>query len=272
MKSKTAVLVTSCDAFEDCWAPFAHGMTKYWPDCPYPAYLITNEKVFAGKGLQSLQIRPDQGWARNLRAAVAAVDADVILYSHEDFWIKAKVDTAEIAAFVDLIRSGHADYIRLYPAPSPDRPSHLDGRIGELATEAPYRTSLQMALWRTSVLLELLRDDESCWEFELIGTSRSRRYGNRFLCVNRSQAASTGQRQAGIQYVCTAINKGRWATEAIEYCRREGLAVDFTNRPNETWWDDAMRAHPWLRFFGRIGKVVRNPRLLISRAHRLVAG
>ncbi len=263
--SKTAILITSCDAFEDCWAPYAHGLHKYWPDCPFPVFLITNEKVFPDPSITSLQIRPDRGWAKNLRQAMDSVDAEVLLYTHEDFWLRSPVDTEEIREFVDHVVAGRADYIRLYPAPGPDRPFTPDPRLGVLAEKAPYRTSLQTALWRKSMLQELLCDDESCWQFELDGTPRSRVYTDRFLCVQPAKAVRGRSRPIGLDYVCTAINKGRWATEAVEYAKREGLSIDFSNRPLETWWDDAMRLYPACRHFGRLIKAAKNPGLVLTR-------
>jgi hypothetical protein len=262
---KTAILITSCDAFEDCWGPWAHGFHKYWPDCPFPVFLITNEKTCSDPAITSLRILPDRGWAKNLRQAMDAVDAEILLYTHEDFWISAPVDTAEIMDFVGHVAAGKADYIRLYPAPGPDHTFPADPRLGVLADKAPYRTSLQAALWRKSVLRDLLRDDESCWGFELDGTPRSRVYGDRFLCVQPRTALPGRTRPIGLDYVCTAINKGRWATEAVQYADREGLEIDFANRPLETWWDDAMRVNPAYRQLGRLIKAVKNPRLLLSR-------
>ena len=262
---KAAILITSCDAFEDCWAPYAHGLHKYWPDCPFPVFLITNEKAFPDPSITSLQIRPDRGWAKNLRQAMESLDADILLYTHEDFWLRSPVDTKEILEFVDHVVGGRADYIRLYPAPGPDRPFAPDPRLGLLAEKAPYRTSLQTAIWRKSVLQELLCDDESCWQFELDGTPRSRVYTDRFLCVQPAKVVRGRSRPIGLDYVCTAINKGRWATEAVEYARREGLSIDFSNRPLETWWDDAMRLYPACRHFGRLIKAAQNPSLVLSR-------
>lgn len=265
VETKTAILITSCDAFEDCWGPYAHGLHKYWPDCPFPVFLITNDKTFSDPSIKSLRIKPDRGWARNLRHAMDAVDAEILLYTHEDFWLSAPVDTAEILDFVGHVAADRADYIRLYPAPAPDEPFAADPRLGVLADNAPYRTSLQAALWRKSVLQDLLRDDESCWGFELDGTPRSRRYAERFLCVQPRIAVPGRNHPIGLHYVCTAINKGRWATEAVQYAKREGLAIDFSNRPLETWWDDAMRLYPACRHFGRLLKAVTNPRLVLDR-------
>jgi hypothetical protein len=262
---RTALLITSCDAFEDCWAPYAHGLHKYWPDCPFPVYLITNQKQFRDPVIRAIPVTPDRGWAKNLRQAVSQLDADILLYTHEDFWISEPVDTQAILDYVALIRDGLADYIRLYPAPGPDRPFGRDDRLGVLDAQAPYRTSLQKALWRKSVLLDLLRDEESCWQFELDGTPRSRSYGDRFLCVRPTSAVPGRKLPCGVNYVCTAINKGRWSTEAVQYVEREGLKVDFSTRPRETWWDDMMRVSPAAKQLGRVLKGLRNPRLVFER-------
>jgi hypothetical protein len=263
--SSPAILITSCDVFEDCWTPYAHGLHKYWPDCPFPVHLITNEKRFDDPVISSLQIRPDRGWAKNLRQALDSLDAEILLYTHEDFWLASPVDTAEILEFVEHIADGHADYIRLYPTPAPDRPFPPDLRLGVLSDKASYRTALQAALWRKSVLQDLLRDEESCWQFELDGTPRSRVYTDRFLSVKPMHSVSGRTKPVGLNYVCTAINKGRWATEAVEYAQREGLAIDFSNRPLETWWDDTMRVYPLARQFGRLLKAVRSPRMVLDR-------
>lgn len=264
----TVILVTSCDAFADCWEPFSHGLRRYWPDCPFPVHLICNELDFKDPVIKPLRISPDLGWARNLRYAIERLQADIIIYSHEDFWIQSPVDTAAIAAYVQAVRAGVADYIRLYPAPPPDRPLASDARLGILADNAPYRTSLQMAIWRVDVLLELLRDDESCWHFELRGTRRSRCYGNRFLCVRGHPAAGN---HAGIDYVCTAINKGLWSRGARDYAAAEGLTIDFSKRGHETWWHEYRRDHSWAMQVDRVLRGLRQPGFVLNRVGQWVS-
>lgn len=41
------MMVSSTDSYEDCWNPYFLLMQKFWPDCPYPVVLNTEEKSYA---------------------------------------------------------------------------------------------------------------------------------------------------------------------------------------------------------------------------------
>jgi hypothetical protein len=102
---------------------------------------------------------------------------------------------------------------------------------------------MQIALWRSDVLSELLVPGESVWQFEVAGSRRSRCYGDTFLSV---KAHGDDPYYWGVYYVCTAVNAGRWSRAAKRYAAVEHVAVDFSQRRSETWWDDFKRS-------GRIG-------------------
>lgn len=205
--------------------PFCHGLAKYWPDCPYPLYFITNQKTPPCG--QTIAVGADRGWSGNLLIALRQIETPLVLYAQEDYWITRAVDQSMIADYVSLLEQGRADYIRLYPAPGPDYPFPLDNRLGIWAQHAPYRTSNQMSLWRRSVLQDLLRADETGWNFEVWGSLRSRKYAERFLCVSK--------RKYGISYVFTAIVDGEWIPAARQYAASEGIDVDFDSLPTKPW-------------------------------------
>ena len=46
MLQNTALLVSSCDKYSDCWDPFFKLLSIYWKDLEYPVYLITEEKEY----------------------------------------------------------------------------------------------------------------------------------------------------------------------------------------------------------------------------------
>jgi len=139
--------------------------------------------------------------------------------------LKKPVVTENILAYVALMEKGVADYIRLYPAPPPDSEFSGDSRLGVIAPDAPYRASNQMALWRKTVQMELLDPKESGWTFEVEASRRSRKYGDRFLCVKSVRH--------GMDYVFTAVVNGEWIPEAHEYARKEGIDVDFDGLPKK---------------------------------------
>lgn len=270
MLEDVSVVVSSCDSFAACWPPLMHGFERYWPDGPRPIRLIANRLAFKHPRTSVFSTGPDHGWARNLRMALAATPQPFILYMQEDYWIDRLVDTALIDSYVEHFRSGRLDYLRLVPVPPGTEPCGFDDRIRLLAPQARYRTSLQAALWRKTVLLDMLQDDESPWNFELVGNDRSRVYGTRFGCVTgrNLQTAAAGN----LSYVCTAINKGRWSTDAVRYAKREGLHVEFGTRSKETWLDDFRRHSAFGRALNFVERVVCKPHRVWHHCKRFICG
>jgi len=231
-------LVSSFDGLSDCWGPFCHGLVKYWPDCPYPVYLIANSKHFENDRVSVIKVGEDKGWSRNLLAALGQIDSKYIMYFQEDYWINEKVNSTAISDYLSIMDREGAHYIRLLSFPPPDQDFPLDDRLGMIATEASYRTALQIAFWRKEVLQALIDPEETPWDFEIKGTERSRRYGEGFLCV---KPLGDDPYHYGIRYVCTAVNRGRWSKQAKLYAKTEGLDVNFRNLPSETWWHEYQR-------------------------------
>lgn len=212
-----SILVSTFDGYQMCWEPFCYGLRKYWHDVPYELAFITNH-LLAPCG-RSIRVGQDRGWANNLIEALKQTPTPYVIYAQEDYWLNKPVDTAQIRSYVELMEQDRADYIRLFPVPPPDEPFADDERLGVISTNSGYRASLQMALWRKEVLIDILKTDETGWAFELEGTIRSRKYGARFLSVKKARY--------GISYIFTAIVNGEWTKAAHEYAANEGIYVDF---------------------------------------------
>ena len=212
------LLVSSCDAYADCWAPFFHGLRTYWPDCPYPVSLIANQASPSFAGVSVIAVGPDQGWASNLLAALDQIDEPHVLYCQEDYWISRTVDQAAIASYAAFAEE--ADYVRLMPQPPPDGAIAADERLAAVGERAEYRTSLQMALWRADALRASLLPGQTPWQFEVAGDS------------GRLRAYCVREPADGIGYVL-AVARGRWCRSALEYAQREGLELDLSRRPTE---------------------------------------
>jgi len=247
-----SIFISSFDGFSDCWKPYYHGLQKYWPDCPYEIFITTNFKESGDASIRTIKVGEDKGWSRNTLHALSKITSPYIIYTHEDFWINHRVQTHIIEEYVDMMDKGRADYIRLFPCPEPDYEHEYDKRLGVLADNAAYRTSLQVAIWRKSVFQELIVEEENPWQFETQGTIRSKKYGPRFLSVRRFYDAKKEPFHYGIDYVCTAINKGKWSKAAKIYASQEGLAINFSNRPHETSWHDFVRSTLFGASIGRI--------------------
>jgi hypothetical protein len=240
-----SIVVSSYDGFSDCWAPFFHGINKYWKDCPYAIYLITNFKDFRAERCQPIKLGEDRGWSRNLLTVLERISTPYVLYFQEDYWISRPVNTAKIAEYVALMEEKRIDYVRLRALPPPDHDFPHDPCLGLLDEGAKYRNSLQAALWRKSVLHDLINPEESPWQFESAGNVRSRKYRDTFLSV---KIHGTDPQYYGIYYTCTAVCMGRWTAAAKQYSQDEGLDLDFSLRPSENWFDEFRRQTRWVNW------------------------
>lgn len=217
------LLVSSCDKYSPCWDPFAHGLQKYWPDHP-ALYTITNH-LFPNYG-KVIRLGQDRGWAVNLSSALDQIDAPYILYAQEDYWLTHPVDNQVISDYLALLDNGQLGSLRLFPAPPPTGEVFQgDERLGIVPKGAEYRTSLQLTLWKKTLLQSLLVIDESPWAFELHGSRRSDALDDIFVCVRT--------KKNGIQYTFTAIVDGLWSPLAYEYARKENITIHFDQLPQK---------------------------------------
>ena len=231
---EASVLVLSCDRYADLWQPFFTLFHRYWPDCPYPVYLGTNELAYDETEVTSLQAGEDRGWAVGAHAVLAQIPTRYVIVLLEDYLLTAPADTARIAELVGLASDDGLGCLRL--APVPGAAVELPGLpgVGELPRGAPYRVSLQAAVWDVRTLGALILDGESPWLLETAGSQRSNLRDEAFLSVTQDAAWP-------LPYLATAIVRGRWIREGVELCRREGIEPDLGVRPVETSWQRLRR-------------------------------
>lgn len=264
MDSSCAVIIASCKAYSDSWGPFFTQFFKYWPDCPFPIYLITEGGEQPDLRVSMLILQKDNGWSDNVRYALDVLGVSHVLYILDDVPFMSPVDTKRIKALLALMRTERAAYLRLFPAPEPTQPYKQYTEVGLVDSTAPYRTSTMAALWDVKTLKDLLVPKENAWQFEILGTERSRTYPRPFLSVWKKDGPA-------INHFATAIKKGRWQWDAVRFLKREGVEVDRSRRAVETFWIFLLRQGgrvPGLAFLIRnIRKIVggNKPSVLVSK-------
>ncbi len=248
-----AVLVSSCDAFEDIWKPFFTLFFRYWPDCPFKVYLLNNYKKIDFPGVEVINVGEDKKWASNMIKALDRVKEKYILYLQEDYFFQNFVNNNNINSVIRFAEDRGAGYIRLVPYPPPDITNskamgfsgniYPNQKIGLIRPDSKYRTSLQAAVWDRGVLLELLVSGESGWDMELNGSIRSAEIKQPFFGVVKPV----------IDYFPkTAIKRGRWYYDAVKLCRKEGISIAKSNRPVESFKEYLWRRLTHLSFLGFI--------------------
>lgn len=217
------ILVYAWDRYSPAWPVFCYGIGKYWPDCPYPVAFLTNA-LDPPCGI-AIKVGLENNFFRKLSIGLNNIETPYILFMHEDYWLKKSVNTEAIQTYVSFLEQDKADYIRLIPAPGPDRDFPEDNRLGIINQESRYRLSFMASLWRVSVLQEVMNMNPklSLWEMEKYGASLTQQYCDRFLCVKKSTD--------GLSYDLTAITAQQWTSVAYQYAKDENIYIEFDKLP-----------------------------------------
>lgn len=265
------ILVNSSDGYEDCWAPFFHLLSTYWPGLDRVVLLNTERKrkSFSKVPVQCTCVasRMGQGaprltWSECLAAALEQVQTPLVLYLQEDYFLDAPVDAARIASIAQqMLLDTDICHVRLTPygAYGPFEASGMPGLL-RLPSRGRYRISTQAGLWRTDVLRSYLQMNENAWMFEIFGTWRAHRRDELFLLVD------CAGKSAPISYIPTGIIKGRWHSAIPALFKKHGLAMNFDGR------GFYVEPRPLLRRLHTFARLLRHPSALLKASAARVLG
>jgi len=209
--------VLSCDKYADLWTPFFQLFRRFWPDCPFPVYLVSNRLRADIASVHPIQVGDDVSWSDTLAQALRRLDQPYVLLVLDDLFLLKRVPSAEVVALLAWMIGSGANCLRLYPPPPPDQP--YDARVGIVSPGTIYRTSTVFSAWRKTTLLELLEPGESAWDFEIAGSARSDRLGG-FYSTRRPAVS-----------IVNGVIKGKWRRDALQRVRALGADVDLAARP-----------------------------------------
>ena len=212
-----AIVVSSCDPFFDSWKPFAFFSRKFWPTCPFATFLVTNQLRVRSTALQAISVGPDLRWGWKLIAALRQIPHPYVIYMQEDYFLRAPVDEQQVADDLAFALREAADSFS-FRARSRIEPNfqRLNDRFGIVPVDSDGRTRAQITLWKKDALLSILREEESVWDFEAEGSSRTR---------SMKVFSYSTRELAPIKYVMSAIVRGLWTTEALALCGEHGFRI-----------------------------------------------
>ena len=163
--NKCSVIISSCDTRDDIWHPFFTLFFCYWPDCPFPVYLISNYKKYDDSRVETISVGEDKGWATNMKTALKQIPTPYVLAMLDDLFLEQRVDTEYVDSLVGYITEVKAVYIRLFPSPFPDKLFSNTLNLGEISKDVPYRTSLQASIWDKYIFCEIIKDGDFTGSF-----------------------------------------------------------------------------------------------------------
>lgn len=223
-RSDIGILVVSCDAYKDLWVPFFYCFFKYWPDCPYPLYLGSNESTYEDPRVSPILIGRDVDYSSNLLAMLGRFPHEWLILWIEDRVLSAPTRSERVQRLIGLAQRRGVAYLKLIANHPFALLSDASEEIGDISKGARYRVCVTVALWQKKMLQQLLHPGETAWDIERLGSERSNLRGEAFCCTSFLKRRDPP--------LCTEhlLIKGRLLRDAKGFLRREGLEVHLAGR------------------------------------------
>lgn len=169
---KMAMLVLSCDKYSDLWDDFFNLRDKFWSDCPYKWYVVTESKEYKREGVIVIKCGNELNWSGRYKYALNQISSSYVGVFLDDYFIKSKIDSNRIDSFLSFMIEHHVSYLNLgdvfrVSCNMKDKIYYSDHLI-IIPKHWRYGVNTSAAIWNKEYLLNKLGDgDYSAWQFEL---------------------------------------------------------------------------------------------------------
>ena len=177
LNDSVSMIFCSCDAYSDLWENFFKLLRKYWPEFDGEIILNTESRSIQYNGFtisEPLNCGKDVSWSQRLAWALDRAKNPWVLIVLEDFYLKAPVDHAAFCKTLAYMQENpnvaSVTYLR---EPGTSKPEKALPGFFFRKQFSLYKMTAHITLYRKDYLRALLKKDESAWEFEVNGTSRS---------------------------------------------------------------------------------------------------
>ncbi len=215
--STIALMVVSCDKYQDTWKPFFAALDKFWPNCEMKKYLVTNEIKNVPYDIEVISTGPEKSWSAKVRTALANIQEECIFLLLDDYFLDGQVDNKVLQELLCKMDQERIDYVSFEVAPTDFR----DGNIGRVSNKNVYGKVLQPAFWKKEYLMKCLFDDHfSAWEFE------SRQKNKSALKIKGNDYCTTKR----MLFWQNGVLQGKWYPDAVLRMNAVGITIDTTQR------------------------------------------
>jgi len=223
-----AILVPSFDGYQDLWKSFFSCFFKYWPDCPYPIFLGSNFQTYDDPLVSPIRIGEDKDYSSNLIAMLSHMEHEWVIVMLDDVLLSAPVHTSKVKRIIAVAQDKGAGHVQLLasrynPTIAIAFPLISD-EVAVIPIGLPYRASLNLGLWKKSVLLKLLQPGETAWDFERQGSLRTFKLKDKFFCLSKKQISDPPFR------FIHGVVKREWTWEANQFMQKEECYGFLNNR------------------------------------------
>lgn len=257
--SKLAVLITSCDAYEDVWDPFFMLLDRYWTDIPYRVYLNTETKQYNKRfnhfqvetlTLSDISVSKNISWSQRMKLALERIDEEYVFILIEDFFLRERVQTELIEKIISMMDSDQQmGSVQLFGTRincDNQRQNIQSSTLDIFKIEKGFaKVVFVPTIWRKKTLLKWLRPHESIWAFESCGSKRAYRwkYKEQSYRVNSPSIFNYLWEKD-----CYCVVNGRWMLHPLltSLFEENNIVIDYSLRGTitmEQWKSVSLMTH-----------------------------
>ncbi len=225
-----AVLINSCDSYTDVLDYFFFFFKKFW-NCPYKVYLNMENTKYHNRNFDFKTFSFGKTtWSNRLIKCLNAIKEEYVLMFLDDFFLLDFVNQEHFDKCLTLMEQDkNIGYIMFEPhfynefnLPPYNELLRIRNKYED------FLATTQIALWKKSYLLQVLRKRENPWDFEIYGSFRMRHYKQKCFVLNKDAPPIfpmilRGENSAG-------IISGQWQPGNVQLFEKYNLHCDFSKR------------------------------------------
>ena len=188
---KIAIVGIFFDGYYDLWEDFLELFGKFWPDCPYPKYIVDNLKNLEFEknyNFNVIHAGETAEYSRKVQTALEEIDADYYYLILEDFFIGKPITEDPFPAALAYMNKFNVEY---YSMPLKEFQSEKKKcNIERLKANKEYTVGCQPAVWSKDFLKKCIGNENyNAWIFEGIYAKSEQAHTKEFLdklCIDYS--------------------------------------------------------------------------------------
>ena len=215
-----SIIVYSCFRNRDMWLIFSELFRKYWDDCKFKVYLLTDKYEDDEKYVFDEAICIDSDWAEMMKFALARVNTPYVMLFMDDYLLTEKVDNNDIDHILETAKIECAANIRLcYSSIVKTYPYKKNMDYDYLEPGTAYSMSTHVGVWSSAFLNKNIKPGWSAWDFERIGSMNIADYDHPVL-----------QSKKYLFPYVEGVRQGKWMPEGINVCKQNNIELDYSIR------------------------------------------
>lgn len=171
-KDDLVLLVLSCDAYSDLWDDFFNLKEKFWKDCPYKFYLVTESKTYNRSNVEVILCGNNLNWAGRLKYAIDKTNAKYYGIFLEDYFISSPINNSIIFDLLETMKQHNVTFLNtsdvFYNCINMKNKEYFLPHLIKIPNNKKYGLSTEAGIWERNFLLDKIgHKDYSAWQFEI---------------------------------------------------------------------------------------------------------